>query len=178
MELPEQHREHDAQSQVSDEEGEDFLEGRDDEHNSPGLESPQRKSRPITPIEAAAMAQAPRRKKLKLTKHGIAIPALPSSLVKRLAVESMTRRGKRKPTIDRASLKALEQATEWFFEQVGEDLEAFSAHAGRKKRIDTSDVLTLMKRQRVLSGRNALREHAREYLPPEALRELDLPKEL
>lgn len=124
------------------------------------------------------MARAPRRKKVKLTKHGIAIPALPSSLVKRLAVESMTRRGKRKPTIDRASLQALEQATEWFFEQVGEDLEAYSKHAGRKKRIDTSDALTLMRRQRVLKGQGALRKFAQEHLPPEALFELDLPEAL
>ena len=140
--------------------------------------SPPARTRTLTPIEVAAAARAPRRKKLKLTKHGVAIPALPSSLIKRLAVESITRRGKRKPTVDKASLKALEQATEWFFEQVGEDLEAYSNHARRKKRVDTSDVLTLMRRQRVLKGQGALQEAAREHLPPEALLELDLPETL
>jgi histone H3/H4 len=90
----------------------------------------------------------------------------------------MTRRGKRKPAIDRASLKALEQATEWFFEQVGEDLEAYSNHAGRKKRIDASDVLTLMRRQRVLKGDGKLGDFAIENLPPEALVELDMPDTL
>jgi histone H3/H4 len=140
----------------------------DDESLLPGPDSPQDKTRPLTP----------RRKKVKLTRHGIAIPALPSSLIKRVAIESMTRRGKRKPAIDRASLKALEQATEWFFEQVGEDLEAYSNHAGRKKRIDASDVLTLMRRQRVLKGDGKLGDFAIENLPPEALVELDMPDTL
>lgn len=144
---------------------------------SPSPDFPQNKTRPLTPMEAAA-ARKPRRKKTKLTRHGIAIPALPSSLIKRVAIETMTRRGKRKPTIDRASLQALEQATEWFFEQVGEDLEAYSQHAGRRKRIDASDVLTLMRRQRVLKGDGKLGDFAIEHLPPEALRELDLPDTL
>jgi hypothetical protein len=38
------------------------------------------------------------------------------------------------------------QASDWFFEQLGEDLQAYAKHAGRKT-IDESDVLTLMKRQ-------------------------------
>jgi histone H3/H4 len=146
----------------------------DDESLSASPDSPQERTRPLTPIEAAN-AQKPRRRKVKLTRHGIAIPALPSSLIKRVAIESMTRRGKRKPAIDRASLKALEQATEWFFEQVGEDLEAYSNHAGRTKRIDASDVLTLMRRQRVLKGDGKLGGFAVEHLPLEALLELNLP---
>jgi len=150
----------------------------EEEPASPGPQSSPPQNRTLTAIEAAGAARAPRRRKLKLTKHGIAIPALPSSLIKRLAIESMTKRGKRKPAIDRASMKALEQATEWFFEQVGEDLEAYSTHAGRKKRIDASDVLTLMRRQRVLKERGALREAARDCLPPKARLELDLPEEL
>ena len=144
---------------------------------SPGPDSPQSQVRPLTPMEAAT-ARRPRRKKVKLTRHGIAIPALPSSLVKRVATDSMTRRGKRKPTIDRASLKALEQATEWFFEQVGEDLEAYSNHAGRTKRIDASDVMTLMRRQRVLEGDGKLGDFAIEHLPTESLLDLDLPDTL
>ena len=156
--------------------GEDDVQ-QDDESLSPPPDSPQYQTRPLTPVEAAT-TRRPRRKKVKLTRHGIAIPALPSTLIKRIAIESMTRRGKRKPTIDRASLKALEQATEWFFEQVGEDLEAYSNHAGRTKRIDSSDVLTLMRRQRVLEGNGKLGDFAVEHLPPEALLELDLPDTL
>ena len=47
-------------------------------------------------------------------------------------------------------MAALEQATEWFFEQVSEDLDSYASHGRRKKRIDTDDVLLLMRRQRVL----------------------------
>jgi histone H3/H4 len=136
--------------------------------------SPER-TRTLTPIEAAAVRR-PRRKRVKLTRHGIAIPALPSNLVKRIAIESMTRQGQRKPTIDRAGLQALEQATEWFFEQIGEDLEAYSNHAGRTKRIDASDVVTLIRRQRVVSGKRKLGDFAAKHLPPEALCELSLPE--
>jgi len=140
-------------------------------------ESPQNETRLLTPMEAAT-AQRPRRKKVKLTRHGIAIPALPSSLIKRIANQSMTRRGRQKSTVDSASLKALEQATEWFFEQVGDDLDAYSNHAGRTKRIDASDVLTLMRRQRVLKGDGKLGDFAIAHLVPEALIELDLPDTL
>ncbi len=137
--------------------------------------SSQERTRILTPIEAAAVHR-PRRKRVKLTRHGVAIPALPSKLVKRIAIESMTRQGQRKPTIDRASLKALEQATEWFFEQIGEDLEAYSNHAGRTKRVDASDVVTLIRRQRAVNGKEKLGDFAVEHLPPEALRELRLPE--
>ena len=131
--------------------------------------------RPLTTIQAA-MPGAPRRRKLKLTRHGTTVPSLPSSLIKRLAVESVIRRRKKRPVIDRASLKALEQAAEWFFEQVGEDLEAYSNHAGRKKRVNASDMLTLMKRQRVLKSSDDLRKLAKEHLVPEAFQELDIPE--
>ena len=186
LEIPVQAEAHALQSEVSpntthvDKGGyksdEDDLD-QDVESPSPGPNSPQSKVRPLTPMEAAT-ARGPRRKKVKLTRHGIAIPALPSSLIKRVAIDSMTRRGKRKPTIDRASLKALEQATEWFFAQVGEDLEAYSNHAGRTKRIDASDVMTLMRRQRVLKGDGKLGDFAIEHLPTEALLDLDLPDTL
>jgi histone H3/H4 len=155
----------------------DSGEDEEDDNGFPPLRpdsSPER-SRILTPIEAAAVHR-PRRKRVKLTRHGIAIPALPSSLVKRIAIESMTRQGQRKPTIDRAGLQALEQATEWFFEQVGEDLEAYSNHAGRTKRVDASDVITLIRRQRAVSGKRKLGDFAIEHLPPEALRDLSLPE--
>lgn len=151
--------------------------GSDDEAVSPSQDSQPEKTRPLTPMEAAT-ARRPRRKRVKLTRNGIEIPSLPSSLVRRVAVEAMTRKGKRKPVIDRASLKALEQATEWFLEQVGEDLEAYSNHAGRTKRIIAGDVLTLMRRQRVLKGEGKLGDFAIEHLPIEALLELDLPDTL
>lgn len=142
---------------------------------SPGPQSPDAITRQMTQIEAAGPSRGPRRKKLKLTHNGKTVPALPSSLVKRVAVDSMTRMGKKRPTINRESLAALEQATEWFFEQVGEDLEAYSNHAKRRKRVDNVDVLVLMRRQRVLGQGQSLEDLAQEYLSDEILLDLDLP---
>jgi len=141
-------------------------------------QSPSR-TRNQTPLETAA-THTPRRarKRLKLTRHGHKIPSLPSSLIKRIATETQTRIGKRKPKLGREHMKALEQATEWFFEQVGEDLEAFSGHARRKKRVDESDMLMLMRRQRVAPGEGELKAMADEWLTREVAGELDLPDKL
>jgi histone H3/H4 len=147
------------------------------QHSTPALGSPDAITRQMTKIEAAVPSRPPRRKKLKLTKRGNVVPALPSSLVKRTAIDSVTRTGRKRPTIDRESLTALEQATEWFFEQIGEDLEAYSDHAKRRKRIDETDVLTLMRRQRVIGRGQSLQELAQKFLPDEALADLDLPEE-
>ena len=124
------------------------------------------------------VSRAPRKKRTKLTCHGTMVPALPSSLIKRLATEAMTKKGRKKPRLDRASVIALEQATEWFFEQVGEDLAAYSNHAGRKKTVDASDVLTLFKRQKVLGEPGALQAFAEEHLDAKSAAELDLPESL
>jgi histone H3/H4 len=139
--------------------------------------SPDTVTRQLTEIEAAAPNRAPRRKKLKLTRKGNTIPSLPSSLVKRVAIDSMTRMGKKRPTIYRESLAALEQATDWFFEQMGEDLEAYSDHAKRKKRIDDADAITLMKRQRVIGRHQSLEDLAQEFLPDEVLLDMQLPED-
>jgi hypothetical protein len=75
-------------------------------------------------------------------------------------------------------MKALEQATEWFFEQVGEDLEAYSDHARGRKRVDASDALLLMRRQNALKFPGKLAEAARKCLPEKVLAELTLPDEI
>src|SRR5262249_54817216 len=115
-----------------------------------------------------------RRRKMKLTRHGELVPSLPSSLIKRVAIQAQERLGNRRPKLGKDHMKALEQATEWFFEQVGEDLEAYSNHARRKKTIDQSDVLLLMRRQRILQGKGELLKVATELLPGEVVAELDL----
>lgn len=114
---------------------------------------------------------------MKLTRKGNTVPALPSSLIKRVAIDSMTRIGKKKPVISREILTALEQASEWFFEQVGMDLEAYSNHAKRRKRIDDTDVLTLMRRQRMIRRGQSLAQLAEGLLPDEVFLDLDLPDE-
>jgi len=80
----------------------------------------------------------------KISKYGIEYPSLPPGVVKRLATTfAKTSGAKRKITPD--ALKAIMQASDWFFEQVGDDLQAYAKHAHRKT-IEESDMLTLMKR--------------------------------
>lgn len=140
------------------------------------MRSPSLPSSLATISEGASKQQSTsrprRRKKLKLAKSGNVVPTLPSSLIKGIAVDSVTRTGRKRPTIDGESQEALEQATEWFFEQVGEDLEVYSNHAKRRKRIDSSDVVTLMKRQRVLGRERDIEDLAEKYLPDEVLGEM------
>ena len=65
---------------------------------NPSPQSPTSTTRQMTHIEVAAASHAPRRKKLKLTHKGNTVPALPSSLVKRTAIDSMVRTGQKRPS--------------------------------------------------------------------------------
>lgn len=85
------------------------------------------------------------RKQKKLSRHGIPVPLLPTGVVKRLATRFARTGAGRKAKINKETLAAIEQASEWFFEQASEDLAAYSRHAGRKT-IDESDVVALMRR--------------------------------
>jgi histone H3/H4 len=85
------------------------------------------------------------RKQKKLSRHGIPIPTLPSGVVKRLAMRFARTGTGAKTKINKETLAAIEQASEWFFEQASEDLTTYAKHAGRKT-IDESDVMALMRR--------------------------------
>lgn len=103
------------------------------------------------------------RRQKKLSRHGIPVPLLPTGVVKRLATRYARAGASSKAKINKETLAAIEQASEWFFEQASEDLAAYSRHAGRKT-IDESDVVALMRRY--------------VYLPPpfsffEAVRDID-----
>ncbi|KLU83252.1 hypothetical protein MAPG_02317 [Magnaporthiopsis poae ATCC 64411] len=117
----------------------------------------------------------PNKKGLRLSKHGNPVPSLPPAVVKRLA-EAMARTsgvvGNAKITPE--TLRALMQATDWFFEQVGDDLRALAHHAGRKT-IETSDVAMLMKRQRQIDSQTTVFSLAQRHLPRELLQELRMP---
>jgi histone H3/H4 len=126
---------------------------------------------------ATAPPAAKRGKKLKMTSRGALVPSIPSSLIRRLATETAIRSGRRRPQLGKDHMKALEQATEWFFEQAGEDLSAYAEHARRKKKIKASDAEMLMRRQRVLEGDGELRQLAEHFLPEKVLDELDLPED-
>lgn len=91
------------------------------------------------------MAKVPKKKKVKMSKHGIQYPSLPPGVVKKLATTYARAGGNGKAKIGKETLDAIMQASDWFFEQVSDDLGAYAQHAGRKT-IDETDVITLMKR--------------------------------
>lgn len=76
----------------------------------------------------------------RVSRYGIQYPSLPPSVVKRLAQRFA---GKSKISPD--TLSAIMQASDWFFEQLGDDLQAYAHHANRET-INDSDMLTLMRR--------------------------------
>jgi histone H3/H4 len=86
-----------------------------------------------------------RKKKLKVSKYGIQYPSLPAGVVKKLATTFARTAGNSKAKINKETLEAIMQASDWFFEQVSDDLGAYAQHAGRKT-IDESDIVTLMAR--------------------------------
>jgi histone H3/H4 len=89
--------------------------------------------------------QMARKKKIKVSKHGIQYPSLPVVVVKKLATTYARMSGNSRAKISKDSLDVIIQASDWFFEQVSDDLGAYAKHAGRKT-IEESDVVTLMKR--------------------------------
>ncbi|OKL62915.1 hypothetical protein UA08_01991 [Talaromyces atroroseus] len=78
------------------------------------------------------------RKEKKLSRHGIPVPTLPTGVVKRLATRFARVGAGAKSKINKETLTAIEQASEWFFEQASEDLATYAKHANRKT-IDESD---------------------------------------
>lgn len=133
--------------------------------------------------------KAARKKKVKISKHGIQYPSLPAGVVKKLATTYARTSGNSKTKISKDTLNAIVQASDWFFEQVSGDLSAYAKHAGRKT-IDESDVVTLMKRfvlflfhdeeqplmyiarQRQTNANATPFSLAQKYLPRELLQEL------
>ncbi|KAI4870303.1 hypothetical protein F4820DRAFT_469665 [Hypoxylon rubiginosum] len=109
----------------------------DDGHNQELLETT------IVSQAADLPAQRTRRRKAgkKISRHGIEYPSLPQGVVKRLATTLAKTAGVGKSKISSDTLEAIMQATDWFFEQLGDDLSAYAQHAGRKT-IDESDMTT------------------------------------
>ena len=72
-------------------------------------------------------------------------PRLPSGVVKKIATR-FARSGAGKSTrMSKDTLRAIEQASDWYFEQASGDLLAYAKHSGRKT-IDETDVMALMRR--------------------------------
>lgn len=86
-----------------------------------------------------------RGKEQKVSRYGIAYPSLPVGVVKKLASTFARSSGNGKTKLDKDTMAAIMQATDWFLEQTADDLGAYAKHAGRKT-IEESDIITLMKR--------------------------------
>ncbi|KAF7542554.1 hypothetical protein G7046_g10149 [Stylonectria norvegica] len=122
----------------------------------------------------AKPAPKTRKKQKRISRHGIEYPPLPPSFVKRVAQTAMQTSGLSNPRISADTLAALTQASEWFFEQLGDDLGAYADHAKRKT-VEESDVVTIMKRQRQVGSSSTLFSLAQKHLPRELLQELRMP---
>ncbi|VBB73485.1 Putative protein of unknown function [Podospora comata] len=118
-------------------------------------------------------AAAARKKRINISKHGIQYPSLPAGVIKRLA-QNFAKTSGAKGRITPDAMNAIMQASEWFFEQLGEDLEAYSKHAGRNT-INESDVITLMRRQRQINPQTTPFALASRHLPRELLQDLRMP---
>lgn len=96
---------------------------------------------PVSPQRSRGL----RKKRLKLSKHGIQYPSLPPSVIKKLATSFAKTAGHHKTKLGGDTLDAIIQASDWFFEQISDDLYAYSRHAGRQT-IDETDIVALMAR--------------------------------
>ncbi|KAI0096393.1 centromere kinetochore component CENP-T-domain-containing protein [Nemania sp. FL0031] len=114
-----------------------------------------------------------RKKGKKISRYGIEYPSLPTNVVKRLATTCAKTAGF-KGKISPDTLNAIMQASDWFFEQLGDDLSAYAKHAGRKT-IDESDMITLMRRQRQTNASTTPFALAQRHLPRELLQEMRMP---
>ncbi len=129
---------------------------------------------PTAAPDSPATTSKPKRKaaakELKISKHDLPYPSLPSSVVKRIAT-TFTRSYTASSKLSKETLLAMEQASDWFFEQVSEDVAMYSNHAGRRT-IEESDVVTLMGRQKLVGKGQTVFSLAQKLLPRELVGEI------
>ena len=148
--------------------------------------------------EPHGIVRAKQRKEKKLSRHGIPVPNLPPGIVKNLATRFSRSSKGANTRLSKDTLTAVEQATEWFFEQASDDVATYSKHAGRKT-IDESDIIALMRRwvinaatpktscgpenadaeyyrQRHLGKNTSVFALAQKHLPKELLQDIRLPR--
>ncbi|KAH8171642.1 centromere kinetochore component CENP-T histone fold domain-containing protein [Sarocladium implicatum] len=109
------------------------------------------KARAALAVQDARTQLQLRKKRKRVSQHGIEYPPLPSAFVKKVAQTALQSSGLSNTRVSPDTLVALTQASEWFFEQLGDDLGAYASHAKRKT-IEDSDVATLMRRYVSHSG--------------------------
>lgn len=81
----------------------------------------------------------------KASSHGLPYPSLPPGVLKKLVGSLARSSASRKLKMSKDTLVTIVQASDWFFEQIGDDLGIYAKHAGRKT-IHETDAITLMKR--------------------------------
>ncbi|PTB80136.1 hypothetical protein M440DRAFT_1369053 [Trichoderma longibrachiatum ATCC 18648] len=86
-----------------------------------------------------------KKKKARISRHNIEYPQLPAAFVRQVAHTAMQTTGFVNQRISADTLEALTQASDWYFEQLGDDLAAYANHANRRT-IEERDVITLMNR--------------------------------
>jgi histone H3/H4 len=145
-----------------------------------------------SPEQPAAKANQAKRQRrtLNISRAGHEYPSFPAATVKRIATGLAKSQGGN-AKISKDTLAALVQTTDWFFEQIGEDLAAYAQHAGRKV-IEEADMVALMKRyvrikvlyiftwieltsparQRLITKNTTAFSLAQKMLPRELLQEL------
>lgn len=132
---------------------------------------------PRTLLEAASPQSKHSKKRqqreLQFSKHGIAYPSLPVSVVKKLATTFARASGALGPksSLPKDALREIEIATDLFFEQVSGDIGAYAEHAGRNQ-IQEGDVVAVMRRQRLLDERNTTFSLAQKHLGRELVQEM------
>lgn len=104
-----------------------------------------RRTRSASAISVRELGPIRRKKEPNFSRHGVLVPSLPAGVVKKLANQCARTGSSSKSKLNRECLVAIEEASDWFFEQISTDLETYSQHAGRKT-IDEADAITLMKR--------------------------------
>jgi histone H3/H4 len=99
-----------------------------------------------TPAPETPAKKRPGRQRsaLNISRFGHEYPSFPAATVKTLANGLIKSQGS-KAKLSKDTLAALVQTSDFFFEQVGEDLAAYAQHAGRKM-IEEGDVIALLKR--------------------------------
>ena len=94
-------------------------------------------------FKVKAKARTPRA--LKISRHGTSYSSLPAAMVQNISTTFARSISKKRVCLSKDSMAAILDASDRFFEQLGDDLAAASSHAGRKT-IDECDVLAVMRR--------------------------------
>lgn len=109
---------------------------------------------------------------LAMSRHGISYSSLTTPVFRKLILRFHNLRIKgQKASIKEDTLQAVLEASNRFFEQLGYDLRAYAQHA-KRRRIEASDVIAVMKRQRHFTATRTTFSLSHQYLPKELLRDL------